>query len=250
MNIDLTKTLYLDENNNLLSFSIKDTIYYDALEINTGGLIRQNIRHKRNEYENCLLNIKNNITEINDISDEHLTIELFSAATKHNIDIFKRIINITDDILLYMVGRNGLLIQFVDIEKYNDDFAYSLYSHSLCNNGKSLKYVKNKTEVLCIIAIKNNIDAIKYVNLYTIDILLELKQKQITSKYQNNYLIDFVTHYDENDINLKYILHRLFLINWAEYITYEDIDIKQTLIWAIKFNYFDYFIKHINDIKN
>src|SRR5437868_2385706 len=90
------------------------------------------------------------INIIND-KNKHLTLELFSEATKLDITIFKRIINITNEILLYMICRNRLLFKFVDIEKYDDDFINLLYLNLLSKNGQSLKDIKKQTEDLCII---------------------------------------------------------------------------------------------------
>src|SRR5437868_11022266 len=155
-----------------------------------------------------------------------------------------------------MICRNRLLFKFVDIEKYDDEFINLLYLNLLSKNGQSLKDIKKQTEDLCIIAIQNDINAIEYVDLYTINILLELKYPKFAPIDENQYrkkmyryCSKFVIFYDKYDINLKYITYKLFLINWKNF-SYNNIDKKQVLIWSIKFNYFDYFIEHINEIKN
>ncbi len=194
----------INQNINSFKFIKNKTYELNKQILNKNGLLLEFIENQTEEL--CFIAIKNNINAYNFVKDKTYDIDHYFL-NNNNIKIFELYKNIElYEILKNILNKNGLLLEFIEnqteelciiaiknnINAYNfvkhktyeidksilkiqnnlviNNEIYEILKNILNKNGLLLEFIENQTEELCIIAIKNNINAYTFVKNKTYEI--------------------------------------------------------------------------------
>jgi hypothetical protein len=131
----------------------------------------EDIPSKSITSELCALAVAKNGDSIKYVPPSILSSELCVAAINNSPTAIKYISHeyLTEELCLLAVTKKPVCITLIPINMVTYDF----YKKVLASNGLVLQYIREQTKELCTIAIKQNVNAIQYVNKnITLELLL------------------------------------------------------------------------------
>ena len=189
----------------------------------------------------CMAAVNNSGFAIRYIKPENLTEEICLAAVKQNGLAINYIHNYTHEICYAAVNQNGLALEHVPDEMLNED----IFLDAVRQNGLALEFINidNQNEDICNEALKNNINAIKFVKK-NIDYNLALKAIRndvmnlqyipyahvdiINEAFNKDYnVIKYIKKFNQTEeMCLKAIQHDIDLIQFVHFNIPNDLAIK------------------------
>ena len=204
--------------------------------------IGQAIAFVENQTEDiCIAAVNNCGFAIRFIKQENLTENIMINAVKQNGFAIMYIHNYTHEICYAAVNQNGLALEHVPEEMLNED----MYLDAVRQNGMALEFIEsdNQNEDICNEALKNNIDAIKFVKKsIDYDLSLQAIRKDVMNlQYiphphvdiiieafnKDHNVIKYIKKYDQTEeMCLKAIQHDIDLIQYVHFKIPNDLAIK------------------------